>query len=94
MTERESRLPPRPARLQDALVGCNAGEVSTPDLQEAQDNAGLEPRLFQVDAGYFPIQLAGKKKNERVYMSIGRQIQRDATSLKKVMFDGVENPLD
>lgn len=54
----------------------------------------LLPSLFQINAGYFLIQLASEKDKEKVYKEIGETIRKDADGVKQVAFIGVVNPLD
>ena len=48
--------------------------------------------MFQMNAGYFLIQLASEKDKERVYKLIGENIRKDANGVKQVAFIGVINP--
>ncbi|KAK5196760.1 hypothetical protein LTR16_006760 [Cryomyces antarcticus] len=54
----------------------------------------LLPSMFQMNAGYFLIQLASEKDKEKVYKEIGETIRKDANGVKQVAFIGVVNPLD
>ena len=54
----------------------------------------LLPSLFQMNAGYFLIQLASEKDKSSVYSQIGKNIRRDAEGVKQVAFIGTVNPLD
>lgn len=54
----------------------------------------LLPSLFQMNAGYFLIQLASEKNKEKVYKEIGETIRKDAKGVKQVAFIGVINPLN
>jgi len=54
----------------------------------------LLPSMFQMNAGYFLIQLASEKDKEKVYKEIGETIRKDAKGVKQVAFIGVVNPLD
>jgi len=53
----------------------------------------LLPLMFQMNAGYFLIQLASEKNKEKVYKEIGETIRKDAKGVKQVAFIGVINPL-
>ena len=44
----------------------------------------LLPSMFQMNAGYFLIQLASEADKEKVYKSIGQNIRRDANGVKQV----------
>lgn len=50
--------------------------------------------MFQMNAGYFLIQLSSEKNKEKVYKEIGETIRKDAKGVKQVAFIGVVNPLD
>ena len=50
--------------------------------------------MFQMNAGYFLIQLASESDKEKVYREIGATIRQDAKGVKQVAFVGVVNPLD
>ncbi|KIM91533.1 hypothetical protein PILCRDRAFT_132352 [Piloderma croceum F 1598] len=54
----------------------------------------LLPSMFQMNAGYFLIQLASEQNKEKVYKEIGETIRKDAKGVKQVAFIGVINPLD
>ncbi|KAI0033643.1 hypothetical protein K488DRAFT_47325 [Vararia minispora EC-137] len=56
--------------------------------------AALLPSLFQINVGYFLIQLASEKDKNAVYAEIGRHIRRDADGVKQVAFVGVTDPLN
>ena len=53
------------------------------------DYKELLPSMFQMNAGYFLIQLASEKDKERVYKLIGENIRNDANGVKQVAFIGV-----
>lgn len=55
--------------------------------------AALLPSLFQMNAGYFLIQLASEKDKKGVYEMIGKDIRRDAEGVMQVAFVGTTNPL-
>lgn len=44
----------------------------------------LLPSMFQMNAGYFLIQLASEKDKEKVYKEIGQAIRKDANGVKQV----------
>ncbi|EJU00537.1 UROD/MetE-like protein [Dacryopinax primogenitus] len=54
----------------------------------------LLPSLFQMNAGYFLIELASEKDKAKVYKEIGKTIRSDANGVKQVAFVGVINPLN
>jgi methionine synthase II (cobalamin-independent) len=65
---------------------CDATHSADVDYKE------LLPSMFQMNAGYFLIQLASEKDKERVYKMIGENIRKDANGVKQVAFIGVINP--
>lgn len=44
----------------------------------------LLPSMFQMNAGYFLIQLASERDKEKVYKEIGQAIRKDAKGVKQV----------
>ena len=48
--------------------------------------------MFQMNAGYFLIQLASEPDKAKVYKEIGQVIRKDAKGVKQVAFIGVINP--
>ena len=56
------------------------------------DYADLLPSLFEMNAGYFLMQLASEPDKERIYKLIGENIRKDAKGVKQVAFIGVINP--
>ena len=67
---------------------CDSVHSSDVDYHE------LLPSMFQMNAGYFLIQLASEKDKEKVYKEIGETIRKDAKGVKQVAFIGVVNPLN
>ena len=65
---------------------CDATHSADVDYKE------LLPSMFQMNAGYFLIQLASEKNKEYVYKLIGENIRKDARGVKQVAFIGVINP--
>ena len=58
------------------------------------DYAELLPSMFQMNAGYFLIQLASEADKVRVYKLIGENLRTDANGVKQVAFVGVIDPLN
>jgi methionine synthase II (cobalamin-independent) len=54
----------------------------------------LLPSLFQINAGYFLIQLASERDKEKVYKDIGDNIRQDAHGIPQMAYIGVINPLN
>lgn len=72
---------------------CPGGDCDSVHSYDV-DYHELLPSLFQINAGYFLIQLASEKDKEKVYKEIGHTIRKDADGVKQVAFIGVVNPLD
>lgn len=72
---------------------CPGGDCDSVHSYDV-DYHELLPSMFQINAGYFLIQLASEKDKEKVYREIGQTIRRDANGVKQVAFIGVVNPLD
>jgi methionine synthase II (cobalamin-independent) len=65
---------------------CPGGDNDSVHSKEV-DYAELLPSLFQMNAGYFLIQLASEDDKERVYRLIGDNIRTDANGVKQVAED-------
>jgi methionine synthase II (cobalamin-independent) len=72
---------------------CPGGDCDSVHSAEV-DYAELLPSMFQMNAGYFLIQLASEADKERVYRLIGENIRADANGVKQVAFIGVIDPLN
>lgn len=72
---------------------CPGGDCDSVHSYDV-DYHELLPSMFQINAGYFLIQLASEKDKEKVYKEIGATIRKDAEGVKQVAFIGVVNPLD
>ncbi len=72
---------------------CPGGDCDSVHSKEV-DYAELLPSMFQMNAGYFLIQLASENDRERVYKLIGENIRADADGVKQVAFVGVIDPLN
>lgn len=62
---------------------CPGGDCDSVHSAEV-DYHKLLPSLFQMNAGYFLIQLASEKDKEKVYKEIGETIRKDANGVKQV----------
>jgi methionine synthase II (cobalamin-independent) len=80
-------------RVNIGVHTCPGGDMDSVHSKEV-DYAQLLPSLFQLNAGYFLIQLASEDDKERVYRLIGENIRRDADGVKQIAFVGVIDPLD
>ncbi|TCK21315.1 cobalamin-independent methionine synthase II family protein [Pseudonocardia endophytica] len=56
--------------------------------------SNLLPKMFQMNAGYFLIQLASERDKDPVYESIGKHVRSDANGVAQTAFVGVINPLN
>ena len=72
---------------------CPGGDCDSTHSDDV-DYAELLPSMFQMNAGYFLIQLASEKDKERVYKLIGEHSRADANGVPQVCFIGVINPLN
>jgi methionine synthase II (cobalamin-independent) len=52
----------------------------------------LLPHMFQINAGYFLIQLASERDKDSVYQSIGEHSRDDANGVPQMCYVGVINP--
>ncbi|MGI8450674.1 MAG: 5-methyltetrahydropteroyltriglutamate--homocysteine methyltransferase [Streptosporangiaceae bacterium] len=58
------------------------------------DYNDLLPSMFQINAGYFLIQLASERDRDRVYEIIGKNLREDAGGVPQMAYIGVINPLN
>ncbi len=58
------------------------------------DYHDLLPSMFQMNAGYFLIQLASERDRDRVYGLIGQYLCEDADGVAQFAYIGVINPLN
>ncbi|KAF7505534.1 hypothetical protein GJ744_000696 [Endocarpon pusillum] len=72
---------------------CPGGDCDSVHSGEVDYHA-LLPSMFQMDAGYFLIQLSSEVDKVKVYKEIGQTIRKDANGVKQVAFVGVINPLN
>ncbi len=72
---------------------CPGGDCDSVHSAEV-DYAELLPSLFQMNAGYFLIQLASEKDKDRVYKLCGDHSRADANGVGQVCFIGVIDPLN
>ena len=70
---------------------CPGGDCDSTHSADV-DYAELLPSMFQMNAGYFLIQLASEADKERVYKLIGEHSRADANGVPQVAFIGVINP--
>ena len=68
--------------------GGDCDSVHSADVPYAE----LLPSMFQMNAGYFLIQLASERQKEPVYKMLGEQSREDANGVAQVCYIGVINP--
>ncbi|MGI8757404.1 MAG: hypothetical protein ACR2MB_16420 [Acidimicrobiales bacterium] len=72
---------------------CPGGDMDSVHSAEV-DYAELLGTMFQMNAGYFLMQLASEKDKERVYKLVGEHSRDDANGVPQVAFIGVIDPLN
>lgn len=72
---------------------CPGGDCDSVHSADV-DYAELLPSMFQMNAGYFLIQLAGEQDKERVYQLCGEHSRENANGVAQVCFVGVINTLN
>lgn len=72
---------------------CPGGDRDAVHSQDTDYN-DLLPELFNMNAGYFLIQLASERDRDRVYKSIGENRREDANGVAQMAYVGVINPLN
>lgn len=69
-------------RVNIGLHTCPGGDCDSVHSAEV-DYSKLLPSLFQINAGYFLIELSSEKNPEAVYKLIGQNIRKDANGVKQ-----------
>lgn len=72
---------------------CPGGDCDSTHSADV-DYAELLPSMFQMNAGYFLMQMASEKDKERAYELCGKHSREDANGIPQVCFVGVIDPLD
>jgi methionine synthase II (cobalamin-independent) len=72
---------------------CPGGDCDATHSAEV-DYAELLPSLFQMNAGYFLMQVASEKDKEHVYKLCGKYSRENANGVAQICFIGVINPLN
>ncbi len=80
-------------RVNIGIHTCPGGDCDATHSADV-DYAELLPSLFQMNAGYFLMQLASEPDKERVYKLIGEHSREDRKGVPQVCFIGVINPQD
>ena len=72
---------------------CPGGDCDSVHSADVPYN-DLLPSLFQINAGYFLIQLASERNREQVYKNIAASLREDANGVRQMAYIGVTNPLN
>jgi methionine synthase II (cobalamin-independent) len=72
---------------------CPGGDRDSVHSADVDYN-DLLPSMFQMNAGYFLIQLASERDRDRVYGLIGQYLREDANGVPQFAYIGVINPLN
>lgn len=72
---------------------CPGGDRDSVHSADVDYN-DLLPSMFQINAGYFLIQLASERDRDRVYGIIGGNLRSDAGGVPQMAYIGVINPLN
>ena len=80
-------------RMNIGIHTCPGGDCDSVHSADV-DYAELLPSMFQMNAGYFLIQLASEKDKDRVYRLCGEHSREDANGVPQVCFVGVIDPLN
>ena len=70
---------------------CPGGDCDSVHSADVPYNS-LLPSLFQINAGYFLIQLKSERNPEQVYKDIAANLRSDANGVKQMAYIGVTNP--
>jgi methionine synthase II (cobalamin-independent) len=70
---------------------CPGGDRDSVHSADVPYN-NLLPSMFQMNAGYFLIQLASERDKDQVYRSIGEHLRDDANGVAQMAYLGVINP--
>ena len=70
---------------------CPGGDCDSVHSADVPYNDML-PSMFQINAGYFLIQLKSERNQEQVYKDIAASLRKDANGVKQMAYIGVTNP--
>ncbi len=70
---------------------CPGGDRDSVHSADVPYN-NLLPHMFQINAGYFLIQLKSEREKDEVYESIGKNLRDDANGVSQMAYIGVINP--
>jgi methionine synthase II (cobalamin-independent) len=92
--ELDNRVLARFTAEERAKIGihtCPGGDRDSVHSADVPYN-NLLPSMFQMNAGYFLIQLASERDKDPVYQSIGEHLRDDAEGVAQMAYIGVINP--
>ncbi len=78
-------------RAKIGIHTCPGGDRDSVHSADVPYN-NLLPSMFQMNAGYFLIQLASEREKDPVYRSIGEHLRDDADGVAQMAYIGVINP--
>lgn len=78
-------------RVNIGIHTCPGGDRDSVHSADVPYN-DLLPSMFQMNAGYFLIQLASERDKDPVYKSIGEYLRSDANGVAQMAYIGVINP--
>lgn len=78
-------------RTKIGIHTCPGGDRDSVHSADVPYN-NLLPSMFQMNAGYFLIQLASERDRDPVYRSIGEHLRDDADGVAQMAYIGVINP--
>jgi len=80
-------------RLSIGIHTCPGGDRDSVHSADVPYN-NLLGTMFDINAGYFLIQLASERDKDPVYRSIGQRLRADANGIPQTAYIGVINPLN
>jgi methionine synthase II (cobalamin-independent) len=80
-------------RLNIGIHTCPGGDRDSVHSADVPYN-NLLGTMFDINAGYFLIQLASERDKDPVYQSIGKWLRADADGIPQTAYIGVINPLN
>ncbi len=80
-------------RVKIGIHTCPGGDRDSVHSADVPYN-NLLTSMFQMNAGYFLLQLASEREKDPVYQSIGEHLRDDANGVAQMAYIGVINPLN
>ncbi len=80
-------------RVNIGIHTCPGGDCDAVHSADVPYN-DLLPSMFQINAGYFLIQLSSERNREQVYKDIAASLREDANGVRQMAYIGVTNPLN